>query len=81
MNLNDLPLIFLWFFFYSVLGWIWECVYIYIREDKFVNRGFLNGPYCPIYGVGALIFIFTTNTLHDPMMRFLIGATLACSLE
>ena len=81
MNPNDLPLIFLWFFFYSVLGWIWECVYIYIREDTFVNRGFLNGPYCPIYGVGALIFIFTTNTLHDPMLRFLIGATLACSLE
>lgn len=41
------------FFCYSFLGWCCECVYCSIPAKKFINRGFLEGPYCPIYGVGA----------------------------
>ena len=81
MSPNDITLVILWFFFYSIIGWLWEVGLIWARDDKLVNRGFLNGPYCPIYGVGALTFIFTTNSLHDPALRFFIGATLACSIE
>ncbi len=43
-----------WFFIYSFLGWVWETVYISIRQGQFVNRGFINGPLCTIYGFGAV---------------------------
>jgi len=45
----------LYFFIYSVLGWILETVYAYIVLGHFENRGFLIGPMCPIYGFGMLI--------------------------
>ena len=43
------------FFIYSFAGWVMETVQISIRQKKFVNRGFLIGPYCPIYGCGVLL--------------------------
>ena len=46
----------LYFFFYSVIGWVMETIYCSIGEKKFVNRGFLSGPLCPIYGTGAVVF-------------------------
>lgn len=46
----------LYFFFYSFLGWVVETIYCSIGEKKFVNRGFLTGPLCPIYGTGAVVF-------------------------
>ena len=45
---------FLWFLFYSICGWIFECVYGVIVTGKWENRGFLHGPVVPIYGVGAV---------------------------
>ena len=49
--------IFLWLIIYSVIGWIYESTLCSITERRFVNRGFLNGPYCPIYGFGAILDI------------------------
>lgn len=46
----------LYFFLYSVIGWICETIYCSIGDKKFVNRGFLTGPMCPIYGTGATVF-------------------------
>ena len=48
---------FLLFLFYSFLGWILEMVVCSIADKKVVNRGFLIGPYCPIYGSGCLLII------------------------
>ena len=42
------------FFIYAFIGWLWETVYCSIKAKKFVYRGFLIGPYCPIYGFGVL---------------------------
>ena len=42
------------FFVYSFLGWIFECIVISYEEKAPVNRGFIRGPFCTIYGVGAL---------------------------
>ncbi|WP_300277898.1 putative ABC transporter permease [Peptacetobacter sp.] len=47
----------LYFTIYSFLGWVCETTYCSIGQRKFVNRGFLNGPFCPIYGFGALAVI------------------------
>ena len=46
-----------YFIIYSVLGWIIESIYRSICERKIINTGFLKGPFCPIYGIGAIIMI------------------------
>lgn len=45
---------FVWFVIYGCMGWLYETVYCIIKSGKWENRGFLYGPMCPIYGVGAL---------------------------
>lgn len=45
--------IFLWWLFYSVVGWVWETGLNLVLRKKWVDRGILNGPLCPIYGFGA----------------------------
>lgn len=46
--------LFVWFVIYSVVGWIWESAYCTAVEHSWQNRGFLYGPYCPIYGTGIV---------------------------
>ncbi len=46
------------FFIYCIIGWVWESIYESIRNKKLLNRGFLNGPYIPIYGFGGLGILF-----------------------
>ena len=48
----------LYFYVYGFLGWCTEVCYASLRERRFVNRGFLNGPICPVYGVGVGIVVF-----------------------
>ena len=45
------------FIIYAFLGWCSEVAFAAVNKGKFVNRGFLNGPVCPIYGVGMLIVV------------------------
>ena len=53
----------LYFFIYSFLGWVCESIYCSCLQKKIINRGFLNGPVCPVYGVGALIIIINSSLL------------------
>ncbi|MDO5844002.1 MAG: putative ABC transporter permease [Methanocorpusculum sp.] len=53
----------LWFFIYGFLGWIWETSYCSVREHRFINRGFLNGPIIPIYGFGAVLVMFVLSEI------------------
>lgn len=60
-----------WFFYfviYSFIGWLYESTLCSITGKKLVNRGFLNGPICPVYGVGAVLVIFT---FYGEQMKFL----------
>lgn len=55
--------IFLQFLAYSFLGWTCETIYCSIGQGKFVNRGFLNGPLCPVYGFGAMaVLVFCARS-------------------
>lgn len=45
---------FVWFVIYSFMGWVWETIYVTVKNQKWDNRGFLYGPICPIYGTGAV---------------------------
>lgn len=69
------------FFIYSFLGWCSEVIYCGIVDKKIVNRGFLNGPLCPVYGFGALFVILPLNNLTNPILIFIIGVFLTTVLE
>lgn len=62
------------FLIYSFLGWCIESVYKSICEKKLVNSGFLYGPFCPIYGYGAIImYIFLDDVSSKPFITFCLG--------
>lgn len=63
-----------YFLIYSFLGWLLESVYKTIYAKRFINSGFLTGPACPIYGIGALImYIFLSGYNNNPLHVFVIG--------
>lgn len=70
------------FIIYAFLGWCSEVAFAAVNKGKFVNRGFLNGPVCPIYGVGMLIVVLCLWSLRDrPLLLFLGSALLTTALE
>ena len=71
---------FMMFMFYSIVGWIIEVIYTFITDKKIVNRGFLIGPYCPIYGVGCLLIIILLKKYTDDFIVLFIMSMLICSL-
>lgn len=75
-----ISMLFLLFIIYSFLGWCMEMVVCYIATKEWVNRGFLIGPICPIYGCGCLLIILLLDRyLKDPIVLFVM-AMLLCSL-
>ncbi len=60
---------FLYFIIYAFLGWIYEVAWFLIVKNKFVNRGFLHGPYLPIYGFGVLILLFLLYKLMKKKIK------------
>ena len=75
----------LFFFFFSIIGWLWEVFYFIVIKGQFVNRGFLRGPWLPIYGFAcALLILFTKSKklrklLNSPMLTF-IFITIFCTI-
>ena len=78
-----------YFFFYSFIGWFFESCYCSIRPKKWVNRGFLRGPICPIYGTGGLVMMIcllplrhiTDNLYINELLIFIAGAILCDIVE
>lgn len=73
--------LFLLFIFYSFLGWCVEVVNFLITEKKFVNRGFLIGPYCPIYGFGCVLITVFLKDTKDFATLFLESVLICSVLE
>ena len=70
------------FFVYVFLGWCAEVAYAAVHNGKFVNRGFLNGPVCPIYGVGMLVVVTLLWGLRHNLILLILGsAGLTTTLE
>lgn len=66
--------ILVYFIIYSFLGWIMESTFRSIKENKIINTGFLKGPFCPIYGFGAIImFLFLDQFENKPILLFFIA--------
>ena len=73
---------FLYFTAYSILGWACETFYCSVGNRKFVNRGFLNGPVCPVYGFGAvLVILLLQSTEKNLVALFLSGMMVTTVLE
>ncbi len=70
----------LWVFFvYAFLGWCTEVSYAATKSGKFVNRGFLNGPWCPIYGFGVVIVLAFLEPLKDNLFLLFLGSVILTS--
>lgn len=71
---------FILFLIYSFIGWVIEIIDTLIKTKKIVNRGFLIGPYCPIYGWGGTLMTLLLNRyVNDPIVLFVM-AVLICSI-
>ena len=71
-----------WFFvIYSFLGWCCEVVFVTVNTGKLVNRGFLNGPVCPIYGAGMVLVLICVWPLRNNLLLFLGGMVVTSALE
>lgn len=72
----------LFFYFYCFCGWIWECCYVSVKAKTWVNRGFMHGPFLPLYGSGAITILFLTLPVRDNyVLVFLLGMIGATVLE
>lgn len=70
------------FIVYAFIGWCTEVSYAALDTGKFVNRGFLNGPYCPIYGCGVVIVVAILTPLKESLLILFIGSfVLTTALE
>ncbi len=72
--MNNIFEILTYFLIYSFLGWVMESIVRTICEKKLINTGFLHGPVCPIYGIGAIIMLtFLENFQNKPILLFFIA--------
>ncbi|MCL2563550.1 MAG: putative ABC transporter permease [Oscillospiraceae bacterium] len=77
----DILIQILWMFpVYAILGWCLEIIYCAVSTGKLVNRGFLGGPVCPIYGLGASIMILALTPVAHSFLAIFLGALLLGSL-
>lgn len=78
----DLKTLFLLFMIYSFVGWIIEMLVVAMQIGRFTARGFLIGPYLPIFGIGAiLITLLLSNYSNDVFVLFIMSAFLGALLE
>lgn len=68
------------FIIYAFIGWCTEVSYAALDTGKFVNRGFLNGPYCPIYGCGVVIVVAILTPLKENLLILFAGSFLLTSV-
>ena len=68
------------FYIYSIAGWIMESVSISIRNKKLTNRGFLIGPYCPIYGCGVILITLLLQKQQDDIIATFFLSMIICGI-
>lgn len=70
------------FYFYCFFGWIFESTFVSVKSRKFVNRGFMRGPFLPIYGSGAIMMLVVSMPFQDNIfLTYVAGCIGATALE
>ena len=77
---NEIIKIITYFFLYSFLGWAMESLYISVLQRKIINTGFLHGPFCPIYGFGAVVLYVLLINLKGNIIAIFCTGFLVLSL-
>lgn len=73
---------FLIFAICSIIGYFIEVTWVFLNSKKFINRGFLCGPWIPIYGIGAVLILFSLMQYYnDPVVVFIFGMIITSALE
>ena len=78
---QHLPQMVIIFALISFGGWVYETIYCSVVEGEFTKRGFLFGPTCPIYGIGAIAVWLVLGQISNPLIVFIIGGFLATVIE
>lgn len=76
----NIALYFLYFISYSFIGWLYESTLCSITDRKWVNRGFLNGPLCPVYGFGALLILLVFYGTETPLFPLFLSSMVLTSV-
>lgn len=70
------------FYFYCFFGWVFESTFVSLKSRKFVNRGFMRGPFLPIYGSGAIMMLVVSMPFQDHIfLTYIAGCIGATALE
>lgn len=70
------------FFLFSCFGWLFESAYVSLRTRRLTNRGFLTGPWIPLYGAGGVVMLFIALPFYQhAALVFLVGVLGATALE
>lgn len=77
----NLEIIYLLFWLYAFLGWLMESINVSLQSKKIINRGFLLGPYCPIYGVGGVLLLSLKSYQSDPLVVFILSIVICSIVE
>lgn len=77
---NEIIKIITYFFLYSFIGWAMESLYISVLQRKIVNTGFLHGPFCPIYGFGAVVLYILLISLKGNLLAIFCTGFFVLSL-
>lgn len=79
---TDIYHVLFWFVCYCMMGWLVESIYMSICNKKITNRGFMYGPFCPIYGFGALMVYFLLRPIsHNLVLTYFVGSLVATVFE
>lgn len=68
------------FYTYCFFGWVWESCYVSLKERRWINRGFLYGPWLPIYGTGAIVILLSTLKFQDSIPLIYVAGMVGASL-
>ena len=79
MHFYPFPDAYSMFFVYAFIGWVVEVIYYGLEEGKFINRGFLNGPLCPVYGIGFYGVILLLEKLSYNFLLLFFGSMAICT--
>ena len=77
---DNFKILFMMFITYAFVGWCMECIYMYLDEHRLTNRGFFIGPYCPIYGFGAVLMSMFLQKYYDDIAALFLFAIVVCSI-
>ena len=70
------------FYLYCFFGWCFESTYVSLKQRHFVNRGFMRGPFLPIYGSGAIMMLVVSMPVRDSLvLTYVTGMLGATALE